>query len=169
MDVTGFDRDYYILGEETDMAWRMWLKGWEVWYVPTATSWHAFGCETLKPRADHYTIERTMTYGCRNYLSLLWTNLGTIRLTLIFPLHLSAWLIAAMGFGLTGDYRRGLAVLRGVQEFLSRLPTLFWKRRHIQSTRVISDRYLFRTIFYSPGFSYYLNRMGRYWTTQLHG
>ena len=167
--VGGFDRDYYILGEETDLAWRCWLKGYEVWYVPTAVSWHAFGCESLKPKADYYTIRRTMTYGCRNYLSLLWTNLGTARFTIIFPLHLSAWLVASVGFCLRGDNRRGMAVLRGLQEFSSRLPTLLRKRSRVQSTRVVSDRTLFRHIYYHPHFSYYLTRMYRYLTTQLHG
>ena len=167
--VGGFDRDYYILGEDTDLPWRMWLRGWEVWYCPTALSWHAFGCESIKPRADYYTIRRTMTYGCRNYLSLLWTNLGTARLCCTFPLHLSAWLISAMGFTLTGDWRRGVAIMCGVSEFLQRLPHLQRKRHYIQSTRVISDRVLFQHIYASPGWRYYLNRMSRYWTTQLHG
>ena len=167
--VGGFDRDYFILGEETDLAWRCWLKGWEVWYVPMAVSWHAFGCETLKPKADYYTIERTMTYGCRNYLSLLWTNLGSLRLATIFPLHLSAWLLASMGFCLRGDYRRGMAVLRGLHEFVGRLPTLLRKRCRVQSTRTRSDRELFRHIHQTTYVTYYLKRLWRYWTTQLHG
>lgn len=167
--VGGFDAKYYILGEDSDIAWRVWLQGLEVWYVPTAVSWHAFGCETLKPKADYYTIERTMTYGCRNYLSLLWTNLGTARLCTTFPTHLSAWFAAALGFSLSGDARRGLAIMRGVWAFVRRLPDLFRKRHRVQSTRVISDRTLFRHISYNPSFSYYLNRMYRYWNSQLHG
>ena len=167
--VGGFDATYYILGEETDLAWRCWLSGWEVWYVPTAVSWHAFGCETLKPKADYYTIRRTMTYGCRNYLSLLWTNLGPLRLATIFPVHLSAWLVAALGFAVRGDRTRAVAVLRGLFEFAYRLPTLHRKRRRVQSTRTCTDRDLWPLIARSPGMRYYLNRLMRYWKTQLHG
>jgi len=167
--VRGFDPDYYILGEDTDLPWRMWLRGWDIWYCPTALSWHAFGCESIKPRADYYTIRRTMTYGCRNYLSLLWTNLDTLRLAIILPIHVSAWIVSAIGFLCRGDTQRALAIMRGMQEFVGRLPTLCRKRRSVQSTRIISDRLLFQSIYASPGFRYYINRMWRYWKTQLHG
>mgnify|MGYP001566593492 FL=1 len=167
--VGGFDASYYILGEETDLAWRCWLKGWEVWYVPTAVSWHAFGCESLKPKADYYTIRRTMTYGCRNYVSMLLTNVGRGRLTLILPCHLFAWLLAAIGFALRGDYQRGLGILRGLSEVLQTLPHVLRKRRAVQRLRVVSDRVLWPIISHSPGLMYYLHRMWRYWTTQLHG
>jgi hypothetical protein len=164
-----FDADYFILGEETDLAWRMWLRGYDVWYCPTALSWHAFGCESIKPRADFYTIRRTITYGCRNYLSLLWTNLGALRLAIILPIHLSAWGISVLGFLCRGDFKRALAIMRGMQEFVARLPALSRKRHRVQSTRVISDRTLFRSIHVSPGWRYYLTRTHRYLTTQLHG
>ena len=164
-----FDADYFILGEETDLAWRVWLSGLEVWYVPTAVSWHAFGCFELKPKNNFYTIERTMTYGCRNYLSMLWTNLGTWRLLLTFPTHLCAWLCAALGFCASGDANRGMAIMRGMSEFCHNLPDLQRKRHRVQSNRVVSDQVLFQSIYYSPRFSYYLKRMWRYWNTQLHG
>lgn len=169
LQIGGFDASYFILGEDTDIAWRCWLQGWEVWYVPTAVSWHAFGCESLKPRADYYTVQRTMTYGCRNYLSLLWTNLGTARLCRTLPLHLSTWLVSAMGFTFTGDWRRGVAIMRGLSEFVQRLPALQRKRHRVQAARVCSDRALWPSIAYSPGIGYYAKRLWRYWTSQLHG
>lgn len=165
----GFDPTYYILGEETDLAWRVWLSGLTVWYVPTAISWHAFGCESLKPKADYYTIERTMTYGARNYLSLLWTHLGTARLVAILPAHVSAWIAALLGFSARGDGRRALAIMRGLWQALYRLPDLCRKRHHSQSRRRVSDRHLWPLISYQPPVSYYATRLWRYWTTQLHG
>ena len=164
-----FDPSYFILGEETDLAWRVWLSGGEVWCVPLIVSYHAFGCEELKPRADFYTIERTMTYGCRNYLSLLWTNLGVARLAVIFPAQLSAWLAASLGFLCRGDGRRAVAILRGLCQFVFRLPDLCRKRHCVQSTRRLSDRSLLAHVAYRPPIRYYLNRLWRYWTTQLHG
>ena len=170
MDVTGFDRDYFILGEETDMAWRMWLKGWEVWYVPTATSWHAFGCESLKPKLTYYTHERIFYRGCKNYLSLLFTNLGLAKLYAILPLHLSLWATAAVGF----CFRKGGAscavqIMRGMQDFFLSLPSLQRKRHHVQSTRVVSDRDLWPLISYTPPLTYYWHRLRRYVSQGLHG
>ena len=169
LEVGGFDAAYFILGEETDLAWRMWLRGWECWVLPRALSWHAFGCESIKPRVDFYTIQRTMTYGCRNYLSLLWTNPGALWRAYVYPIHVSAWACAALGFLIRGDRQRALAIMRGLWKFLRALPDLQRKRHRVQSTRTVSDRALFQHIYANPGVGYYLKRMWRYWVTQLHG
>lgn len=167
--VGGFDRDYYILGEETDLSWRLWLQGWANWFVPTAVGWHAFGCETLKPKARHYTDERIFYRGCKNYLSLLWTNLGTGRLCLILPGHLLAWLCAAGGFYARRYPNRALSIMRAVLHFIRDLPHLQRKRHGVQSTRVRTDRELWPLIGYSPPLRYYTNRLWRYLGQGLHG
>ena len=167
--VGGFDPTYYILGEETDLAWRVWLSGLEVWYVPTAISWHAFGCPTLKPKQEFYTDERIFTRGCKNYLSLLWTHLSYGKRIQILPLHLSAWLLATLGFLCRGDWPKALSVMRGLRDFARSLPHLQRTRRAIQSSRVRSDADLWPLVSYSPPLSYYATRLWRYWTTQLHG
>lgn len=165
----GFDKDYYILGEETDLAWRIWLQGLEVWYVPTAISWHAFGCESLKPKQEFYTDERIFYRGCKNYLSMLWTNLGPTRLATIFPPHVSAWFLAAVGFGLRGQWRVSLQIMRGLRDFCTSLPRLRHKRRTVQSLRTLSDHTLWPMISYSPPLRYYVDRLKRYLTQGLHG
>ena len=164
----GFDAHYYILGEETDLAWRSWLTGHESWYLPAAVSWHAFNT-SLKPLADYYTLERIHRYGCRNYLSMLFTNLGTARLTFTFPLHLSAWLVACLGFALRGQWQRSVEILRGLQDFTNTMPRVRWKRRHVQASRVISDRALMQVIMVNPPWGYYFNRLRRYLHQGLHG
>lgn len=166
--IGGFDASYFILGEETDLAWRVWLAGHEVWYWPHVVLWHAFNT-SAKPVADYYTLRRIHTYGCRNYLSLLWTNLGTARLILTLPLHLSAWLGASVGFLLRGQPRRALATLRGVYEFGLRLPQLQRKRARVQATRVRTDRALWPYIAHRVPWIYYPRRLQRYIFNGLHG
>ena len=167
--VRGFDQSYYILGEETDLAWRVWLSGAEVWYVPTAVSWHAFGCESLKPKQEFYTDERIFYRGCKNYLSLLWTNVGLGRLSRTLPPHVSAWVLSAAGFFFTGHPRRSVQIMRALWDTARTLPDLQRNRRRVQTTRVISDRVLWPLISYQPPFSYYWQRMTRYLTQGLHG
>ena len=164
----GFDASYYILGEETQLAWRVWLLGLEVWYWPRAKSWHAFGTK-FKPKATYYTLERIHFHGCKNYLSLLWTNLGAHTLAITLPLHLFAWLISAMGFLLRGQWRRSLLIMRGMYWCATHLSDLQRKRRAVQSTRTISDHELMRIVKYSPPLWYYPDRLWRYLIQGLHG
>ena len=166
----GFDASYFILGEESDLAWRCWLRGWECWYVPSAVSWHAFGCPTLKPKQEFYVDERIFFRGPSNYCSMLITNCGAWRLGLMLCCQVCAWVCAAAGFALRGHPARAGMVLAGLWDGLvRRLPSHRRKRRSVQAHRCIRDAELFQSISYSPPFRYYLMRLWRYWTSQLHG
>src|SRR3990167_2506902 len=139
--VGGFDASYFILGEETDLAWRVWLQGGEVWYWPFAVLWHSFNT-SIKPVTDYYTLVRVHTYGCRNYLRCLTTNLGLLRLVRTLPLHLLGWLVAATLFACRGQARRSMCILRGIAQYLQTLPATLHKRRAVQASRQGSDREL---------------------------
>src|SRR3990167_5236717 len=73
--VCGFDEDFGILGEETDLSWRIWLSGKTVFYCPQATGFHAFNTK-FKPKEKHYTNDRVFYNGTRNYITMLLKNLG---------------------------------------------------------------------------------------------
>ena len=165
-DVGGFDASYFILGEETDLAWRCWLRGHHVWYWPAAVSWHAFNT-TFKPKPAYYTLERIHYRGVRNYLSLLWTTLGTLRLLSILPIHLAVWTMALLGFALRGQWDRAQHLARGLWDFWTHLPHA--KRRQVQASRILSDRDLQLHIAYAPPARYYVGRLLRYITQGLHG
>ena len=166
--VGGFDASYYILAEETDLAWRVWLGGGECWYIPQAVSWHAFGT-ALKPKQAFYTLERIHYRGCANYLNLLATNLGFSRLIWILPVHLSIWIASAGSFLLRGDWRRCGLILKAITSAVWHLPRIWKKRRQVQRTRQRTDRELFRVIYRAPKLSYYTARFVRYVTQGLHG
>ncbi|MCJ7824262.1 MAG: glycosyltransferase family 2 protein, partial [Anaerolineales bacterium] len=42
-DVGGFDDTYFMYAEEVDLCYRMWQKGWQVWYQPEAVVLHLGG------------------------------------------------------------------------------------------------------------------------------
>ena len=148
------------------MSWKCWLLGWECWYFPTALAWHAFDTP-LKPKGKYYTDERIFYRGCKNYLTLLLTNLGTLRLCGILPIHLTAWLAASAGFLFSGHPGRSWLILRGMKASFS--GSTFKKRRKVQTARVVSDRSLWPSIARTPGFGYYLGRLGRYVGQGYHG
>ena len=164
----GFDSAYYILGEETDLSYRMWLRGWETWYNPRAVSWHAFGT-SLKPRPDYYTIERVHFHGCKNYINFLCTNLSLKQLIPTLPIHLAIWVASSVGFLCIGEWRRSWQIWRGIGWNLANWQKTSAKRRLVQSTRVVTDKELLPLVMRNVPLSYYLNRFWRYLGTQLHG
>lgn len=40
LDCGGFDEDYFAYFEDIDLGWRLWVLGYRVLFVPTATSYH---------------------------------------------------------------------------------------------------------------------------------
>ncbi len=164
----GFDAEYGILGEETALAWKVWLTGGQVWYTPRAVSAHWFNT-TRKRTSEHYTPERIFRHGARNYVMLLCTMLGLGRLWWMLPLHVGAWLVAALGMLLRGKLLPAWLILRGLTEAAQWGPRIAQRRRWIQRKRVITDRALFSHIAWSPPVGYYLRRMRQYVVTGLHG
>ena len=93
--IAGFDEDFGILGEETDLSWRLWLKGVKILYTPQATGYHAFNTK-FKPVEKHYTSKRVQFNGCRNYCVMLIKNLETHNLWRILPIHILIWFFAGL-------------------------------------------------------------------------
>lgn len=165
--VGGFDRSFGILGEESDLAWRVWLSGQEVWYVPGAVCLHAFNTR-FKPK-DFYTHDRVYFNGCRNYLNMLSANLEVFNAFRIVPIHFCVWCIAGLGMILSGKFGAGLGIFKGLMYYLSNFPKLIQKRQHIKFIRNFKDKQLHRIIFKNPSPLYYIKRLLRYWQIGLHG
>ena len=167
-EVEGFDEDFEILGEETDLAWRVWLRGYKVLYVPEANGLHAFNTK-FKPAHIYYTSKRVHVNGCRNYTTMLIKNLSTFNLWIIVPIHVICWLIAGLSMILVGKFTQGFNIFKGLFQALLWLPNTLRKRKEIQRSRSVTDRAIWPHIFRSAPRGYYLKRLGRYLQIQLHG
>lgn len=168
LEAGGFDPHYYILGEETDLAWRIWLQGWECWYFPWAKSWHAFNTK-FKPKAKHYTEERIFLCGPKNYLNLLLTNLPTSRLWWVLPVHTTMWIVSAAGFLLQGHTTRSCLILKGIWLNLTGIRKTLRKRRMVQGTKKVRHQDIWTKISHAPSYSYYMGRLSSYIRQGLHG
>ena len=166
-EALGFDVSYEILGEETDLSWRIWLIGYSVVFVPKSVTYHAFNTK-FKP-ADFYIPKRVYFNGSRNYLSMLTTNLEYRNLIIPLCVQLIVWFLAAMGMFITGKMEAGKFILKGIFWYFTNLPHILLKRKYIQNKRVISDSELFKFIKRNPSFSYYYNRFFHYIKTGRHG
>jgi len=63
----GFDEEYFIYHEETDLQYRLSQRGWEIWFVPDAKVVHVEGASTRK------------IYGRNTYLQYIPAKLRFLR------------------------------------------------------------------------------------------
>lgn len=162
-----FDEDFGILGEETDLSWRIWLSGKRVLYVPNSTGYHAFNTK-FKPMEKHYTNRRVYYNGCRNYITMLIKNLGREHLWIV-PLHATIWFGAGIVMVCTGKLRQGINILTGLFSIMATLSLILTKRRRIQESRRIDESDLWPLIHRATPRGYYRQRFIRYITLGLHG
>ncbi len=152
--IGGFDPDYFIFVEETDLGWRVWLQGYRVVLTPAAIVYHHFGGSSVtigRPAADF----NAKYHGCKNYILTLFKNLGTWNAAKILPIHILAWFGLAGYSMLRGQFRAGFWILRGIGWNVLNLPSTWRKRRTIQRTRRVSDKELAPRIMRRRPWSYY--------------
>lgn len=162
-----FDDSYEILGEETDLSWRVWLIGYRVLYVPSSVTLHAFNTK-FKP-SDMYTSKRVYFNGCRNYISMLMTNLSNLELIVPVIVQFIVWTMAGLGFLVTGKFQAGAHIFRGIGWVLTHLDHILSKRKRVQKARKVSDCLLMPIIRRNPPASYYIKRFLSYIKTGRHG
>lgn len=168
LEIGGFDEDFGILGEESDLSWRVWLSGRSVLFQPNATGLHAFNTK-FKPPAKYYTSDRVHYNGARNYITMLFKNLETKNLCRILPLHLGIWIFAGLAMIGTLKIRQGVNILRGIGYFFSNWSSLYAKRKRVQRRRRVTDEEIWPAIYRVPPRGYYRTRILRYISLGLHG
>ena len=162
-----FDESFGILGEETDLAWRVWLDGKKVYFIPKATGYHAFNTK-YKPAKDYYTSNRVHFNGCRNYLTMLIKNLGKEHLWII-PIHSLIWFGVGFAMLVTGKIRQGWNIWRGLGYVIRNLAKILKKRSQIQASRKVKDETIWHSIYRVPSGRYFWTRFRKYLSTGLHG
>ncbi|MDP8932346.1 MAG: glycosyl transferase, partial [Actinomycetota bacterium] len=161
LDAKGFDPDYFAFFEDLDYGWRLWVMGYEVWFVPTSVLYHRHHgtIERFGYPRERYLLER-------NALATIFKNYGDDLLARTLP----ATVILALlrGFFDTdselGDYRitsetadepqPHVAPLTGahlaaLRDFGLWLEPLREKRTFVQTRRRRDDRAILR-LFRQP-------------------
>ena len=163
-----FDASYEILGEETDLSWRVWLSGWKVLYVPSSVTYHAFNTR-FKPKSM-YTPGRVYKNGCRNYLTMTYTHWGKKRWIIPLMTQITVWTAAGIGMFLTGKFEASINIFKGLGYFFWNIRAIWEKRANVQwRLRKVSDKDLMPIIHRDPSFSYYYKRFFHYIGTGKHG
>ncbi len=153
----GFDEDYFIYLEETDLGWRTWLAGYTVKFVFQSRVYHEFGTSTVilgKSQSSH----NAKFHGCKNYVATLIKNLGFWNLIKILPLHVLLWLGLAWFSLLKGRPKVFLWIHKAIGWNILNLTRTLAKRRVIQNRRTLTDRELFKIILRKKPLSYFFKK-----------
>lgn len=132
-DIGLFDEEFFAHGEEVDLSFRAQLRGYRCLFVPDAVVYHAGG-GTMK----HDTDERRYLWH-RNRFYVLVKNLpGGLLIKYLFPI-LAYSILRDVAWILKGKVK---LVLRVKLDSLKGLGPMLQKRREIQRTRRVSNRYI---------------------------
>lgn len=134
-----FFHTYY---EEVDFCHRAWLAGWEVWYVPTPPVDHAHGATMSK----FYAREDILRKFYRNMRFSFSTCFGWRGRLTIRPIFELGCFVQSLLQLLKGSGVAWRAHQWAKHELRSIRPQIIEARSKIQSSRVLSDTELFKTI-----------------------
>lgn len=105
----GFDEDYLIYGEDTDLSWRIHLAGYEMSYLPGSIVYHH-----QKSSMTETTKLRVYYEGSKNNLNYILKD-ATINTALyMVPLHLLGWVMISVKLLLQGNTEAAVSVYRGL-------------------------------------------------------
>ena len=130
----GFDDDYFIYVEETDLGWRSWLAGFEAHFLPSSIVYHHFGTSTvILGQAKAGNLAKY--HGPKNYLATLYKNLPKKLLFKTFSTHLLLWFSLIIYRFFTLKPKDSYYMLKGVVYFFANFRRVSHKRQKIQSNK----------------------------------
>lgn len=150
-----FDEDFFAYYEDVDLSFRAQLAGWKVRYVPKAVVYHKIGATSSKIRG--FTTYQTM----KNLQLLYYKNVPRRylwrigwRLTLAQSLFILRAFTRKQGWAaVKGDLKGSVLILKKRGE-----------RRRIQSTKKVSDDYIWNLLVHDlPPNARALRRLRAMW------
>lgn len=126
--IKGFDEDYLIYGEDTDLSWRIWLTGYQVLYLPQAKAYH-FQKSSLNPETKY----RVFYEGAKNNTSNILKNAPLKVLIWMLPFHLLAWFFLSLKLIIQRRLTMALWIYKGLGWNLKNLDKVLRKRKKVAS------------------------------------
>lgn len=156
--IEGFDEDYFIYLEETDLCWRIWLNGYKVVFAPTSVVYHAFG-DINKLRLMR-TKFLSKYYGTKNYITTLIKNLSMLRMLRMLPVHIALWFGIFAWHILRCKIMEAIWVMKGILWNLINFRAIWKKRQEVQhKVRKVSDNDIMPRILKKSSFVYFYDKI----------
>lgn len=133
--IKGFDEDYLIYGEDTDLSWRVWLAGYKICFLPQAKVHHCHK-SSLDPKTEY----RLFYEGAKNQTGNIIKNAPLKILFWMLPLHILGWVILSIKLALGKRYRLAAWIYRGLGWNLKNLGHVLRKRKIVSSYPVKNNQ-----------------------------
>ncbi|QQS43493.1 glycosyltransferase family 2 protein [Candidatus Roizmanbacteria bacterium] len=128
----GFDEDYLIYGEDTDLSWRIWLGGYEINYLPGSVVYHR-----QRSSMTAQTKQRVYFEGSKNNLNYILKDAPINTALYMVPLHILGWILLSMKLFLQGEFQSAFVIYKGLGwNLLNGYRTLEKKQRIIRKKDV---------------------------------
>jgi len=140
LEVGGFDISFIFGYEDIDIAWRLYLAGYKVLYVPKSNIYHKSGASTKdklrarRPRPEFFYLIK------RNRLILLIKNYSVVNMIRALLVAYFEYVLLAWYFFLTGNKVYGLEIVRAMIYPIRNLKKIMMKRAMVQRLRKRSDK-----------------------------
>lgn len=138
MEVGGFDEDFFCYIEDVDLGFRLRLLGYRCLQVPGAAVHHVGSATTGGKQSDF-----AVYHGHRNLVWCYVKNMPPALFWLLLPLHLAMNLAVIVMYILRGQPR---IILKAKRDALHGLPSMWKKRKHIQSGRTAGYAEIWRIL-----------------------
>lgn len=155
--IGGFDSDYFIYLEETDLGMRAGIAGYKAIYSPKSIVYHVSGGSITSLGKKKMSFNSKF-HGTKNYITTLLKNLEFSSLATILPIHIILWLGLATFKLFTLQPREAIWILAGIGWNIIYLPKTIYKRNKVQKLRKVSDKKLFKIWIKNVPFKYFLNK-----------
>jgi GT2 family glycosyltransferase len=149
-EVGMFDQDFFAYYEDQDISFRAQLRGWRVWYEPTAVAYHRMGAtssriEKTKPSAslDEAVGYKPNTFAryhsIKNFYFLYLKNMPGWLFWKYLPFFLSGLALIILNSLRRGQFN---PLLRAAAQIIFKTPSMLGKRLIIQTSRMVETSYI---------------------------
>ncbi|HLD97908.1 MAG TPA: glycosyltransferase family 2 protein [Candidatus Nanoarchaeia archaeon] len=135
LDIGGFDKNFFMYGEETDFCWRANIYGKEIIFCPKSVIYHIGSYSVNKEKIN---LKKDYLHS-RNHILLLIKNYSFTNLVRILPVRLLLEIISAVRFF---PNKTIAAILTFFILPFDYIFTYSKKRKEVQSKRKVSDKEL---------------------------
>lgn len=151
LDAGGFDTEYFMYYEDTDLSWKILLLGKKIVFCPESIVRHEYA---FIPEDRGISMERKLFFNERNRLATVLKNYKGRSLIILFPAFLFFELSIFTYFLIKGW---GHIKIEGYVSLWKMRAHILQQRTYIQKRRSVDDRILFDHMEKRISFVYFTN------------